>query len=84
MKNNHIVKILFLICLALSFALLNSCDGDDEDKNAAVELLSFGPSPALRGGELRFFGNNLDQITSIVLPEAIAEFAGRLNASDIT
>ncbi len=31
------------------------------------QLLSFGPSPVLRGGDLRFIGTNLDKVTSVVL-----------------
>ncbi len=39
----------------------------DEDTSNMIELLSFGPSPVLRGGELRFIGHNLDKVTSIIL-----------------
>nr|MDA3853840.1 IPT/TIG domain-containing protein [Bacteroidales bacterium] len=47
-----------------------SCDEDkDLDTNqmegGKVALNSFGPSPAMRGGELRFIGTNLDKVTSI-------------------
>lgn len=34
-------------------------------------LKVFGPSPALRGGQLEFIGTNLDQVTSVILPDNI-------------
>lgn len=64
-KLNHIT--IFLLVGFLSFGLLLSCE-KDEVTTGAVELDSFGPSPILRGGELRFIGNNLDQVTAIILP----------------
>jgi hypothetical protein len=47
--------------------ILSSCD-DEEGSSGEVVLQSFGPSPVMRGGELRFIGQNLDQVTAIVLP----------------
>ncbi len=46
---------------------LSACDSDD-DGNITTKLESFGPSPNLRGGQLVFIGNNLDQVTTIILP----------------
>lgn len=37
----------------------------DED---AVVLEAYGPNPVLRGSELKFIGQNLDKITSVILP----------------
>ena len=45
---------------------LSSCEKEKIDTK--IILNSFGPSPALRGGELRFIGNNLEKVTSIILP----------------
>jgi hypothetical protein len=47
--------------------ILSSCD-DEEGSSGEVVLQSFGPSPVMRGGELRFIGQNLDRVTAIVLP----------------
>jgi hypothetical protein len=55
-----------------SITIFSSCNKDDDDEGStAVELLSFGPSPALRGGELKIIGRNLDRVTAVVLPEDI-------------
>ena len=40
------------------------CDKSETDDT--VILNSFGPSPALRGGELRFIGNNLKEVKAVV------------------
>lgn len=65
----------FLLCLLAISIFVISC-GDDEDPEEQmdsnkIELLSFGPSPALLGGELIFIGRNLDLVTEIVLPQNI-------------
>jgi hypothetical protein len=60
-----------LLILALGSALLfSACQKDDDDTidPNAIELLSFGPSPALRGGELTFIGRNLDKVSAVILP----------------
>ena len=52
-------------------AFLTSCDNDDFDTNqfvGGVHLNSFGPSPVARGGELRFIGSGMKQITKIAIP----------------
>ena len=60
---------LFLLLLTVS-VLFIKC-GKDEAENVAVEVLSFGPSPALRGGDLKFIGNNLDKVTAVILPQNV-------------
>lgn len=66
MKNiNRTIIALFLGLLAVA-VLFNACKKDDEPSDR-IELFSFGPSPVLRGGDLRFIGANLDKVTAIVL-----------------
>jgi hypothetical protein len=61
------LKSALLWSILLLAALFNACDNDKDDKSAKVELNSFGPS-VLRGGELKFIGNNLNKVTAIILP----------------
>lgn len=64
--------------MALMLPALTSCDNDDFDTQqykGGVNLNVWGPCPVARGGELRFLGSGLDQITSVTLPGC---------ASDIT
>jgi hypothetical protein len=56
---------LLLVVFAFVF---NGCHKDEEGSNGTTHLDSFGPSPALRGGELKFIGTGLDKISSIILP----------------
>ncbi len=58
----------------VSGTLLTSCSDENEfstqQYKSSVALNVFGPCPVARGGELRFLGSGLDQITAISLPEA--------------
>ena len=54
-----------MACLILGSFVFNSCEKKDEA--TGITLTAFGPSPALRGGEVKFLGTSLDQVTSIVL-----------------
>jgi len=56
---------LFMMLLT-SLLLLPSCE--KEEVNSEPLLHSFGPSPALRGGELRFIGQNLGEVTAVIFP----------------
>ncbi|GAO29144.1 hypothetical protein JCM15548_11306 [Geofilum rubicundum JCM 15548] len=63
------------MCLLVVGVAFTGCDEEDKaDTNqmntGAIALNAFGPSPAIRGGELRFIGTNLDKVTSIDLPGA--------------
>jgi len=60
-KGYLFLTIFILIANGIFFA---GCE--KEKLNTAVVLNSFGPSPALRGSDLRFIGTNLDKITSVV------------------
>ncbi len=61
------IMVTLTIRLLALIIFVSACNSDD-DGNITTTLDSFGPSPALRGGELRFIGNNLDQVTAIILP----------------
>ncbi len=52
-------------------AMFTSCEKDDDDKADGVSLLSYGPMPVARGAELRFLGEKLDEVTSVILPPGI-------------
>jgi len=56
-----------MACLILGSSVFNSCT--KEDAVASITLTAFGPSPALRGGEVKFLGTSLDQVTSVVLAD---------------
>ena len=63
---------MFLGLMVISVTTFSSCDNDDDDEGSSlVELRSFGPSPALRGGELRIIGRNLDRVTAVVLADNV-------------
>lgn len=64
-----------MTCLLLISALflITACDNGDElstDQmtDTGITVKAFGPSPALRGGELRFVGTNVDRATAVVIP----------------
>jgi hypothetical protein len=65
------IKYLLLIGLLASGFIFDACDKDDDGTSDAIVLNSFGPSPVLRGGELKFIGQNLDKVTAIVLPDNV-------------
>ena len=66
---NKSIGILLLGLLTLGFLLNSSCK--KEEVSTAVVLNSFGPSPVLRGGDLKFIGENLDKVTGIVLTDNV-------------
>lgn len=68
-------KILSYIAAAV--ALLGVASGCVEGPlgyevdEEAVVLEAYGPNPLLRGNDLTFIGQNMDKITSVILPEDI-------------
>lgn len=67
------LKPLWLLSLlgVITFGtFLSSCKEDDPVSDETM-LFSYGPMPVARGAELRFIGNRLDKVTSIVIPPAI-------------
>lgn len=66
-----IYSIFTLLVIALAGLSLTGCSEDDLDTNqfgGGVRLNAFGPSPVMRGGQLRFIGSNLDQIREVRIP----------------
>lgn len=55
---------------ALASVLIYSGCSDNEETSSETRLDSFGPT-VLRGGELNFIGENLNNVTSIILPDGI-------------
>ena len=50
---------------------MTSCDNDEISTNqyvGGINLNVFGPSPVLRGGELRFLGSGMDRVAAVVFP----------------
>lgn len=65
MKRNIFIYSTFILVLITMIGSFSSCKSDDDNP---TYLEAFGPSPALRGGELRFLGRNLNNVSEIVLP----------------
>lgn len=68
-------KWLFNICLgtllmAAGLFVIAGCEKDDPVDNS-IRVDSFGPSPVLRGGELTFIGNRLDEVSAVVLANGV-------------
>jgi hypothetical protein len=75
MNKRFNIASLGMMCLVLVSVLfiVSACDnGDDLSTNqmrdTGITVKAFGPSPALRGGELRFVGTNVDRATAVVIP----------------
>lgn len=82
MKNILKYRALLFVCLIslVGFAI-TSCNDDDELDtsqmgSSKITLKSYGPSPALRGSEIRFIGDNVDKVTAVTIPGAgdVTEF----------
>ena len=71
-----IKNIFTLLVMALVGLTLTACSSDSNlDTNqykGGVSLNVYGPSPVMRGGQLRFLGSNLDQIREVIIPEGIS------------
>lgn len=73
MKKQNILSALFMMCLMLVGSVAFTGCGLEDDLNTdqfapAVSLNVFGPSPVARGGQLRFIGTGLNQVTEVVFP----------------
>ena len=71
-KSGKFLVWLMMGLAAGGSAVLTSCSDDNNfDTNqykGCVNLNVFGPSPVARGGQLRFLGTGMDQITKIQIP----------------
>jgi len=68
-------NIFALAVIALAGLSLTGCSEDNLDTNqyqGGVSLNVYGPSPVMRGGQLRFLGSNLDQIREVIIPTNIS------------
>lgn len=70
MNTKFFQYIIFALLIGAGI-FIASCGKDDDTVSTDPIVLSYGPSPALRGGELRFIGKNLDKVTMITLPNNI-------------
>lgn len=72
MKTNRLSVLCLAGALLLTGVSFTSClKGDDVDTNqyvGGISLNVFGPSPVARGGELRFLGSGMNQVTAVVIP----------------
>jgi len=69
-----IKNIYTLLVVALIGLSLTACSKDDLDTNqfqGGVSLNVYGPTPVMRGGQLRFLGSNLDQVREVIIPSDI-------------
>ena len=69
-------NIMALLVMALVGLSLTACSSEDDlDTNqykGGVALNVYGPSPVMRGGQLRFLGSNLDQVSEVIIPDGIS------------
>lgn len=71
---NNIIKFTGALALGLGMLLptvMTSCakeEYDTQQYKGGVNLNVWGPRPVARGGELRFLGSGMNQVTSITIP----------------
>ncbi len=69
---NKLSAFVLAAAMCVSGLGFTACDDDNdfgtEQYVGGVHLNVFGPSPVARGGELRFLGSGMSQITSIEIP----------------
>lgn len=65
-KINKFLSAGILACMVMGSLLFNGCSSNEPA--STVTLTAFGPSAALRGGNVKFIGTNLDKVTAIDLP----------------
>ena len=73
-KINSVFTLLVMALIGLS---LTGCSKDNLDTNqyvGGVSLNVYGPSPVMRGGQLRFLGSNLDQVREVIPSPTLMSF----------
>lgn len=72
MKKIYNMRLLVMFAIAAGI-LFHACKKDSSDPadSGLTELLSFGPTGAMPGDTIRFFGNHLDAVTDIEFTGAI-------------
>ena len=60
--------LCFILLSSLTFTACETNDVDTNQYKGGISLNVFGPSPVLRGGELRFLGCGMDQVASVLIP----------------
>ena len=71
---NKILKLTGMLALGFTLVIptvMTSCGKEEYDTQqykGGVNLNVWGPRPVARGGELRFLGSGMNQITSIAIP----------------
>ena len=83
-KINKYFYAAFMLSILMGGLFFSSCENDDKEDLTTVKLNVYGPSPALRGGELKFIGMNLDKVTSVILSDnvTVSTFVSK-NANEI-
>src|SRR5690606_36131890 len=60
----------WLVCLLIGGLFFTSCEKEEQATGEdTVQLEVFGPSPALRGSDIRFIGNGMDKVKAVVLAD---------------
>ena len=72
MNKTYKISALWMMCLILfNCMFFTACDNNDVETNqytGGVKLNVFGPSPVARGGELRFLGSGMNNVTAVCIP----------------
>lgn len=61
----------FATMLAVCLMVLSGCNKEEictDQFPKEVSVVSYGPLPVMRGGQLRFIGTNLEQVKEVILP----------------